>query len=975
MVRGQLSATDRKKVVALITIEIHSRDVIDRLVKQNCKSVNDFDWLMQLRFYFNKDLGEVGICEVKQTVTSLQYSYEYQGNNGRLVITPLTDRCVLTMTTALHLNRGGNPLGPAGTGKTETVKDLGKNLAKYVIVFNCSDGLDYKSVGLVAQQVLTIMQALTARQTQVMFLGTLMRVNFNMGIFITMNPGYAGRTELPDNLKALMRPCAMMVPDLALIAEVMLQAEGFRDAKVLAKKTTTLYGLMIQQLSKQDHYDFGLRSLKAVLNMAGTLKREDPNLQEENILLRALRDMNMPKFIREDAVLFRLLLGDLFPSIELPVTDYGKLQGSIEQALLEHKLQVHPVIVFKTIQLYESQVTRHCNMIVGQTMAGKTTIWKTLLSAKTWMAKEGVPGYMPVRVQVLNPKSISLNEIYGVYDLSTFEWIDGILSAIFRNLAADEKAEEKWIMLDGPVDTLWIESMNSVMDDNKVLTLINGDRISMSPSMALMFEVQDLAVASPATVVDVPSSALAFQSRFNLINMTIPEQAQLKRIFETMLVPKLAEFDDEIKPLGVPLVSATIQLYQNVLEQFLPTPANCHYLFNLRDMARVIQGLLLADKHNVASRDGMLRLWMHESLRVFSDRLTSYEDRQMFKKRLDELLGVHFQTDWGRLLSSAPEQLKENGPLFTYIFSTSPGADEGSARYAEVMDMKMLKSFVEEQLENHNAEPGFVPMNLVMFSDALMHILRIHRQLMTMRGNLLLVGVGGSGRQSLTKLAAFMGGFKVFQIEVGKNYRSFEFHEDIKKLYTQVGIQQQKTVFLFSDTQIKRYVELLSEKAATIRDTRDKLKNGLAKLEESRLQVEEMSKQLEQRKIVVAQKNKDCSDLLVVIVSERRVADEQRKQVEADSERIGKEEAETKKIADDAQKDLDEALPALQRAMQEVENLDKKAIAEVKVYTQPPEAVSMVMCAVMILFGLPPTWASAKTKMNDVSFSAANQDI
>ncbi|TMW60768.1 hypothetical protein Poli38472_000810 [Pythium oligandrum] len=1475
MVRGQLSSIERKKVVALITIEIHSRDVIDRLVKQNCKSVNDFDWLMQLRFYFNKDLGESGICEVKQTVTSLQYSYEYQGNNGRLVITPLTDRCVLTMTTALHLNRGGNPLGPAGTGKTETVKDLGKNLAKYVIVFNCSDGLDYKSVGrmfsglvqsggwgcfdefnrieievlsVVAQQVLTIMQALTAKQTQLMFLGTMIKCNHNMGIFITMNPGYAGRTELPDNLKALMRPCAMMVPDLALIAEVMLQAEGFRDAKMLAKKTTTLYGLMIQQLSKQDHYDFGLRSLKAVLNMAGSLKREDPNLQEENILLRALRDMNMPKFIREDAALFRLLLGDLFPGIELPVTDYGKLQGTIEQELLEQKLQVHGQIVFKTIQLYESQVTRHCNMIVGQTMAGKSTIWKTLQLAKTALAKDGVPGYMPVRVQVLNPKSISLNEIYGVYDLTTFEWIDGILSAIFRNLAADEKAEEKWIMLDGPVDTLWIESMNSVMDDNKVLTLINGDRISMSPSMALMFEVQDLAVASPATVsragmvymdvsdlgwrpfiqtwlsttireaeerdilhslfdkyiekvlkfkasevselipvtvfnavrsfcnlynalatvengvektscgdkfgamvekwflfcmtwsvmgaaneegrkkldmclrdidtvypplktaydffvdpqarefklwdeklpqnfriapntpfhkIIVPtidsmrygfllqtmltagihtlivgetgvgkttvvqkeienlsdaynrlvmnfSSATSsattqdvieavmekrslnrfgpvggkklvtfiddmnmptkdtfgsqpplellrqwvdyscwydrkkqtlkyfidmqlvaamgppgggrsvissrFQSRFNLVNMTIPEQTQLKRIFETMLVPKLADFDDEIKPLGVPLVAATIQLYQGVLELFLPTPANCHYLFNLRDMAKVVQGLLLSDKNTVTSRDGILRLWIHESLRVFSDRLTTPEDRETFKKKIDELLGVHFQTEWSRLLSSAPERLKESGPLFTYVFSTASGDDATTPpKYAEVMDMKLLKTFVEEQLENHNAEPGYVPMNLVMFSDALMHILRIHRQLMTPRGNLLLVGVGGSGRQSLTRLAAFIGGFKLFQIEVVKNYRSIEFHDDIKKLYQQVGLQEQKTVFLFSDTQIKSesfvedlnnilssgeipglfekdeqgamldgirqraraqgvketkeamwnffisevrrnlhvvlafspigqafrnrvrqfpslvnnttidwfnewpldalqevgmkfleekniandkqrpkissvfavvhssvllasqqvlasmkrhnyvtptnylslvtgYVDLLSEKSAAILDTRDKLKNGLAKLEESRLQVEEMSKQLEQRKVVVAQKNKDCSDLLVVIVSERRVADEQRKQVEADSERIGKEEAETKKIADDAQKDLDEALPALQRAMAEVENLDKKAIAEVKVYSQPPELVSLVMCAVMILFGLPPTWAQAKTKMNDVNF-------
>ena len=150
-----------------------------------------------------------------------------------------------------------------------------------------------------------------------MFEGSEISVSSQFGVFITMNPGYAGRTELPDNLKALMRPCAMMAPDLALIAEVMLQAEGFREAKVLAKKTTTLYGLMTQQLSKQDHYDFGLRSLKAVLNMAGNLKREDPDLQEELILLRALRDMNMPKFIAEDAALFRLLLNDLFPGVPL----------------------------------------------------------------------------------------------------------------------------------------------------------------------------------------------------------------------------------------------------------------------------------------------------------------------------------------------------------------------------------------------------------------------------------------------------------------------------------------------------------------------------------------------------------------------------------------------------------------------------------------------------------------------------------
>ena len=95
-------------------MEIHNRDVMERMVKANCNSVSDFEWLSQLRFVFLRDSGEFGKCEVRQTNSVLEYSYEYQGNNGRLVVTPLTDRCVLTLITAMYLNRGGNPLGPAG---------------------------------------------------------------------------------------------------------------------------------------------------------------------------------------------------------------------------------------------------------------------------------------------------------------------------------------------------------------------------------------------------------------------------------------------------------------------------------------------------------------------------------------------------------------------------------------------------------------------------------------------------------------------------------------------------------------------------------------------------------------------------------------------------------------------------------------------------------------------------------------------
>lgn len=266
---------------------------------------------------------------------------------------------------------------------------------------------------------------------------------------------------------------------------------------------------------------------------------------------------------------------------------------------------------------------------------------------------------------------------------------------------------------------------------------------------------------------------------FNMIWIPDLSGASMKLIFTQILKGYLGQKNDNgLAMYAEQIIKMAVDNYGEAKKVFLPTPTKSHYTFNLRDMSKVVQGMTMCGNECIEDKDYLVKLYMHETYRVFRDRLIDDNDKNLFNEMTTQTLETAGLTPEG--------DIKD---LQNVLFGTIE--DQRTRNYQKLSPAQELIHKLDILLHSYNQEGGSdkesarTEMSLVFFEDCIQHLMRIARILKQPRGNALLVGVGGSGRRSMAKFAAYINEpMETFQIELKKNYKEKEFQEDIKKLLT-----------------------------------------------------------------------------------------------------------------------------------------------------------------------------------------------
>jgi dynein heavy chain len=300
---------------------------------------------------------------------------------------------------------------------------------------------------------------------------------------------------------------------------------------------------------------------------------------------------------------------------------------------------------------------------------------------------------------------------------------------------------------------------------------------------------------------DVPHR---LKRQFCLFNVTMPSLAAVDNIFGSIITGRLSDHagvPKVVQDVAKKLTEATIQLWQKTSNKMLPTPAKFHYMFNMRELSRVFAGIFEAPQNSIKDEVYLVKLWRHECERVFTDKLTNAPDKEWENNAILNVVGDVFGQDFVS---------KVSGMCYFVNFLGDPIIDDDgcveNARpklYEEVLDVQMVRGKALEFQIQHNEENKIGKLELVLFEYALEHLMRINRVLNQDRGSMMLVGVGGSGKQSLTRLASYICGCFTFQIVITKTYNTNNLFEDIKVLFRTAGIKGTPVCFIFTDAEVK----------------------------------------------------------------------------------------------------------------------------------------------------------------------------
>ena len=297
-----------------------------------------------------------------------------------------------------------------------------------------------------------------------------------------------------------------------------------------------------------------------------------------------------------------------------------------------------------------------------------------------------------------------------------------------------------------------------------------------------------------------------FLSLFVTFSIIFPSYENQERIYNSILKSHLNLFSEEIQLIGPKITTATLKLYETISVKLPRTPVKFHYIFNLRDLSRIYEGLLRSTVDSFDTVEKFVRLWRNECLRVFVDKLVSEEDKRLISgETIPDLLKEFFPPDIHEFVLKDPILIGD-------YMQANPAEPEtiDPKIYKDCGGYEQVEAKMKALLNDYNDNDKNKEMNLVLFKDALEHVTKIHRILRFPRGHALLVGFGGSGKQSLTRLATYVASYDIFLITLARGYKEKDFREDLKKLYELLTVKE--TVFLFTDSHVleEGFLELVN---------------------------------------------------------------------------------------------------------------------------------------------------------------------